>query len=67
MVASMLDKFILICNDSPVLTMAKTDEANAVARAEEYAQYFRRNVTILRLRGGVEVDIAHIILFDKSR
>ena len=67
MVASMLDKFILNCNDSPDLTMAKTDEANAVARAEEYAQYFRRNVTILRLRGGVEVDIAHIILFDKSR
>ena len=63
----MVDKFILICDDSPVLTMAKTDEANAVARAEEYAQYFRRNVTILRLRGGVEVDIAHIILFDKSR
>ena len=62
----MVDKFILICNDSPVLTMAKTDEANAVARAEEYSAYFRRNVTILRLRGGVEVDVAHIILYKKD-
>jgi hypothetical protein len=62
----MVDKFILICNDSPVLTMAKTDEANAVACAEEYSTYFRRNVTILRLRGGVEVDVAHLILYKKG-
>lgn len=61
-----MEKFILVCNDSPVLTMTKSDFTAAVAAAEDYAQYFRKNVTVIRIRGGVEVDIAHIQLYQKS-
>lgn len=53
--------FIAVQDSNPIPCGAKSDEALVCAHAQDWANYSKRNVHVLRISGPF-VDVAHIVM-----
>ena len=55
-------QYLVVAGGHPLDTMLRSDYAKAVERAEQWAEYMRKDVTVLSVNG-TEVKLEHIAFY----